>query len=505
MKNKEVRKWQDNEALKRLEMITPLLEPDLDTAKKCQLREEIAEKNGVTVRSLYRYEKYYREDSFDGLRPANRSRRRSAKLPDNYDEIIAEAVQLKREVPRRSVRQIIKTYLSSLLDDHSRYILHSEFYDNQRAEIVEDTFHKAVLCHGLFDCAYLDRGTQYVSEQLHRSCAKLGIDILHAKPRACESKGAIEKFHQVVDSFIAEIRVAHVHSVEELNEKWKYFLEQEYQKKAHAGIREYYKSMDVEVPACGITPEQEWMRDTRKLVFADVGTVAEAFLHYEERQIDKAGCFSFNGRMYEASTSLAGAKVEIVYDPLHTEEIEVRYQGITPIKAKRVKIGAFADQKTALPIGMTDEIPETSRLLDEAHLLEKETLEEFRFLLNSEFDSASPLSLVLVGQTELWEQKLKMQSYTAIRQRIDMNIILKQLDRAETGRYITAHLAYAGGEQEVFTPGAEDEIYKVSSGVPRMINRICEKALMYSSQQKKKLIDEHVVNYVAEHEMVGGA
>ena len=139
-------------------------------------------------------------------------------------------------------------------------------------------------------------------------------------------------------------------------------------------------------------------------------------------------------------------------------------------------------------------------VLDEAHLLEKETLEEFRFLLNSEFDSASPLSLVLVGQTELWEQKLKMQSYTAIRQRIDMNIILKQLDRAETGRYITAHLAYAGGEQEVFTPGAEDEIYKVSSGVPRMINRICEKALMYSSQQKKKLIDEHVVNYVAEHE-----
>lgn len=454
MKNKEVRKWQDNEALKRLEMITPLLEPDLDTAKKCQLREEIAEKNGVTVRSLYRYEKYYREDSFDGLRPANRSRRRSAKLPDNYDEIIAEAVQLKREVPRRSVRQIIKileiegwappgvlkcstlqrhlynaglgkkqmrkyaesrqtstrrfcrphrmelvqgdikygpqirdkdgrlikTYLSSLLDDHSRYILHSEFYDNQRAEIVEDTFHKAVLCHGLFDCAYLDRGTQYVSEQLHRSCAKLGIDILHAKPRACESKGAIEKFHQVVDSFIAEIRVAHVHSVEELNEKWKYFLEQEYQKKAHAGIREYYKSMDVEVPACGITPEQEWMRDTRKLVFADVGTVAEAFLHYEERQIDKAGCFSFNGRMYEASTSLAGAKVEIVYDPLHTEEIEVRYQGITPIKAKRVKIGAFADQKTDLPIGMTDEIPETSRLLD---ALEKKYKEDHRLMADA--------------------------------------------------------------------------------------------------------------------------
>ena len=143
-------------------------------------------------------------------------------------------------------------------------------------------------------------------------------------------------------------------------------------------------------------------------------------------------------------------------------------------------------------------------VLDEAHLLEKETLEEFRFLLNCEFDSVSPLSLVLVGQTELWEQKLRMQRYAAITQRIDMNIVLKHLDRAETGQYIAAHLTYAGITDEIFTPGAEDEIYKMSAGIPMMINRICEKSLMYSAQQKKKLIDEHVVSYVAEHEMVGG-
>ena len=59
-------------------------------------------------------------------------------------------------------------------------------------------------------------------------------------------------------------------------------------------------------------------------------------------------------------------------------------------------------------------------ILDEAHLLEKETLEEFRFLLNYRFDSMSPMAVVLVGQTELWENKLKLQRYAAIRQRIDM-------------------------------------------------------------------------------------
>jgi type II secretory pathway predicted ATPase ExeA len=142
--------------------------------------------------------------------------------------------------------------------------------------------------------------------------------------------------------------------------------------------------------------------------------------------------------------------------------------------------------------------------LDEAHLLEKETLEEFRFLLNYKFDSVSPMSLILVGQTELWDQKLRLQSYAAIRQRIDMNIVIDRLDRAETGKYIASHMAYAGLKQELFTSGAEDEIYKISSGIPRMINRICEKTLMYAYQQQKRLIDEHMVRFVADHEMLKG-
>lgn len=62
-------------------------------------------------------------------------------------------------------------------------------------------------------------------------------------------------------------------------------------------------------------------------------------------------------------------------------------------------------------------------ILDEAHLIEKETLEEFRFLLNYRFDSMSPMAVVLVGQTELWENKLKLQRYAAICQCIDMYCI----------------------------------------------------------------------------------
>ena len=140
-------------------------------------------------------------------------------------------------------------------------------------------------------------------------------------------------------------------------------------------------------------------------------------------------------------------------------------------------------------------------ILDEAHLLEKETIEEFRFLLNRKFDSESPMALVLVGQTEL-RDKLKLQRYTAVRQRINVNCVLPHLDRSETEQYILAHLHYAGGREDIFTDIAMDVIHQGSLGIPREINRICENSLLYASQQGKRLIDEHTVSFVIEHEML---
>ena len=139
-------------------------------------------------------------------------------------------------------------------------------------------------------------------------------------------------------------------------------------------------------------------------------------------------------------------------------------------------------------------------MLDEAHLLEKEALEEFRFLLNFSYDSVSPMALVLSGQTELLD-KLRMRRYDALRQRIDIFCSLPHLDRSETEEYIQSHLRYAGCTRELFTDKAIDEVYKGSTGVSRMVNRICEKSLMYASQQHKKLVDDHMVRFVIEHEM----
>ena len=99
---------QEQQAHERFLLISPLLDPNLDNAKKLQLRENIAQVENVSTRTLYRYEKAYREGGFAGLKPMDRQQMPSARLPENFGALLQEAILLKREVPGRSVRQIIQ-------------------------------------------------------------------------------------------------------------------------------------------------------------------------------------------------------------------------------------------------------------------------------------------------------------------------------------------------------------------------------------------------------------
>jgi len=139
-------------------------------------------------------------------------------------------------------------------------------------------------------------------------------------------------------------------------------------------------------------------------------------------------------------------------------------------------------------------------IVDEAHLLDKEMAEEIRFLLNFRMDSESPMALILVGQSELWD-RLMLQAYAAIRQRIDLQCKLHHFDRAETAAYIERHMIYAGAERDIFTEGAVEEIYRFSNGTARLVNKVCTHCLMYGSQNKHRLIDDHMVKRVIAGEL----
>lgn len=140
-------------------------------------------------------------------------------------------------------------------------------------------------------------------------------------------------------------------------------------------------------------------------------------------------------------------------------------------------------------------------IVDEAHLLDKEMLEEVRFLLNFKMDAESPMALILVGQSELWD-KFQLQTYAAIRQRIDLQCKLSRFDRAQVGEYVKRHLAYGGVEHEIFSDGAIEEIYRFSSGAARLVNKVCTHCLLYGAQNGKRIIDDHMVKLVIQGELL---
>ena len=139
-------------------------------------------------------------------------------------------------------------------------------------------------------------------------------------------------------------------------------------------------------------------------------------------------------------------------------------------------------------------------IVDEAHLLDREMLEEVRFLLNTEMDAVSPMALVLAGQNELREH-LSLQKHTAIKQRTDIGCHVPYFDRFETGEYVRHHICETGSQNEIFSEAALEEIYHFSGGAARLINKVCTHCLIYGAQNNQHIIDDHMVRRVVEGEV----
>ena len=118
-------------------------------------------------------------------------------------------------------------------------------------------------------------------------------------------------------------------------------------------------------------------------------------------------------------------------------------------------------------------------LIDEAQDLDRDLLEQVRLLSNLETDDRKLLQIVLLGQPELRE-KLNERSLRQLRQRITVRYHLDPLSREDTARYIAHRLRVAGANgRPVFTPWAIRVIHRYSGGIPRLVNAVCDKALLY--------------------------
>lgn len=402
----------------RMQMIAPLLAPNLGYTDIRKLKEELSATYEISVRTLERYCKSYVDGGFEGLYPQGKSGEAKYKIPA---ELVDAAIELRRELPSRSIPTIIKilemegkaepgflrrttlqdalaragyaasmmkvyqdsgyasqrfqrlhrndlwqgdikygpvlrlygrpvqTYLSCLIDDATRYVVHAEFYANMEQGIVEDTLHKAITKYGTPKRLYFDNGSQYRTHWMKRACGLMGIRLLYAKPRNPQGKGKQERWNHTVDSFLDEISLNPPETLEKLNTLFQAWLSECYHRKEHSAL--------------GTTPEIAFKGDSMPPRFVDTALLARAFLHCEQRKADKSGCISFHSDKYDLGVRFAGKRVDVVYDPANTETLTIEAVGEPAFQVHKLAVQEHvaprADKKDV------DRIPvDHSRLLD---------------------------------------------------------------------------------------------------------------------------------------------
>ncbi len=128
-------------------------------------------------------------------------------------------------------------------------------------------------------------------------------------------------------------------------------------------------------------------------------------------------------------------------------------------------------------------------LVDEAHLLTPEQLEELRLLTNADMDSQSPFALLLVGQPTLARQ-LRMGIFAALDQRIATRYQIASMDLAEAAQYLRHHLALVGRADPLIADDAIARLHKASLGLPRALNNAAIAALIAAASAGKALVDD---------------
>ncbi len=137
----------------------------------------------------------------------------------------------------------------------------------------------------------------------------------------------------------------------------------------------------------------------------------------------------------------------------------------------------------------------TILLIDEAQDLETEVLESLRLLSNLETSTEKILQIVLSGQPEL-ATRLAQPNLRQLKQRIAVRCRIEPLGRHELADYIAARLSVAGGRSDLFAPATLDPIWEFARGIPRLINTVCDNALLVGYALGRQTIDEEVIGEV---------
>ncbi len=423
-------------AEQRVQLISPLLMENLDAAQAREIRNRICEQNGISDRTLRRYLDQYRSGGFGGLKPKDKSRRRrDDPIPQG---ILEQAILLRRQVPRRSIAQIIqilewegltepgqikRSTLQEKLAErgystrHMRMyaetgtaarrfqkrrrnqLWHSDIKFGPYLPIGKDGSKKQV-----YLVSFLDDATRFVlhgefypvlDQVIVEDCFRQAIQKFGG-PTAVYFDNGSQYRTKWMSRACAKMGIRLLYArpyspeatgkVERFNRVVDSFLAEAALEKPQSLDRlnelfwvwldECYQNKPHSALENNMSPAAAYRSDSTAIRFLDAETITSAFLHCEKRMVDKVGCISFESRKYEVGLNFIGCKVTVVFDPADISELTIEYEGHAPWKVRQLVIGERVGERPHLPDHMLSENAESSRLLAAAAKKSKQRKEQ---------------------------------------------------------------------------------------------------------------------------------
>ncbi|MBW2091414.1 MAG: AAA family ATPase [Deltaproteobacteria bacterium] len=239
-----------------------------------------------------------------------------------------------------------------------------------------------------------------------------------------------------------------------------------------------------------------------------------AYTHLEYAILENKGFVVITGEIGSGKTTLINFLLEKI--PHNIQVGIINNADISPLQFIKMMCQEFEldisgkDKAEMLDLFnrfLLDQFSKKNRvvlIIDEAQNLPDKTIEEIRMLSNLESEKHHLIQIILVGQPEL-RHKLQGRGLAQFAQRVTVHCHLEALSRDEVEKYIHHRLKVAGAKKlKIFDKGAIEAINKYSQGIPRVINTLCDTALVYGYADDLKVIDQKIIENVFETREIGG-
>src|SRR6266704_3589291 len=207
----------------------------------------------------------------------------------------------------------VRARLFLIVDDHSRLLVDGRFFARENARACQELLRRAITRRGVPDVLYCDNGAPFANAWLARTCAVLGIRLVHSKPYSPQGRGKQERLNRYIrEAFLAEATHHGIQSLDQLNDLFAAWAGQVANRRVHAET--------------GQAPIERFENGGPHRQ-ADPAQLREAFRWSVTRRVTRTATVPLEGNAYAVDPALTGRRVELRYDPEDLTRIDVFLDG----------------------------------------------------------------------------------------------------------------------------------------------------------------------------------